>query len=284
MSSSDIGPSFVSRTVTQIGPGIVVKTGSAVDSQGPLTVRRARGLAVLLLGIVVGCTKKQPGQPCAATEVFCFDDRTGLFCLDGKLKAMTCLGPTGCQKVGNDEVACDNPVAHVGDGCNQKGDVACTEDRKSAVVCRDSAFVVSQACKGPRGCTASGDSVSCDHTLAEPGDLCMTDGDTACEVDRAAFLKCTQGKFQVSNGCRGPNHCTVAEKPDENNEHFECDDSITAIGDPCEDNDESSCSVDHKTLNVCTVHRIVASKPCPGPHACSWIAGAARVDCDAHRR
>jgi hypothetical protein len=238
----------------------------------------------LSVGLVLGCAKKQADEPCTSGDVSCLDDRTGLFCRSGKLATMTCLGPAGCQKVGKDEVACDNPVARVGDGCNQKDDVACTEDRKSAVVCREGRFMVSQACKGPRGCTAKGDNVHCDNALAERGDLCTTEGDTACQTDRAAFLKCIKGTFQVSSGCRGTNHCTVTEKPDENNEHFECDDSLTEVGDPCEDNGESSCSVDHKTLNVCMAHRVSASKSCPGPGACSWNDGAARFDCDTHKK
>jgi hypothetical protein len=288
MSSSDIGPSVRSRTVTQIGSFIVVKTGFAVRSPRSLTARRAllpvAPVALLLVGLALSCTKRLPDQPCAAGEISCFDERMGLFCRDGKLATMTCLGPAGCQKVGKDEVACDNPVARTGDGCNQLDDQACTEDGKSAVACRKYKFVVSEACRGPRGCVAKGDRVACDNALAEPGDLCTTEGETACQTNRAAFLKCTKGTFQVSNGCRGARHCTVTEKADEHDEHFECDDSITEVGDPCEDNGESSCSVDHKTLNVCSAHRIAVSKPCPGPRACSWIGTGSRFDCDTRKK
>lgn len=260
----------------------MVKTGFLLPLWRTPTARGALGPVALLLGLALGCSKKQPDQACTAGEVFCFDERTGLFCRDGKLATMTCRGPAGCQKVGKGEVACDNPVAQVGDGCNQTDDMACTEDRKSAVSCRAYKFVVSQACKGPRGCIVKGDRTECDDSLADPGDPCMTEGDTACQTDRAALLKCAKGTFRVSNGCRGAKRCTVTAKPDENNEHFECDDSITEVGDPCEDEGELSCSVDHKALNVCKAHQIARSKLCPG--ACSWTATAARFDCDAHKR
>jgi hypothetical protein len=260
----------------------VVKTGFVVHRQRPSTARRALRPVALLLGIALGCSKKQPDQLCTTGEVSCFDERTGLFCRDGKLATMTCLGPAGCQNVGKDEVACDNPVAHVGDGCNQTDDMACTEDGKNAVTCRAYKFVVSQACRGPRGCATKGDRADCDNSLADPGDPCTTEGDTACQTSRATLLKCTKGTFRVSNGCRGAKHCTVATKPDENNENFECDDSMTEVGDPCEDDGELSCSVDHKTLNVCKAHQIALNKVCPS--ACSWSATTARFDCDTHKR
>jgi hypothetical protein len=153
------------------------------------------------------------------------------------------------------------------------------------MVCRGHKFVLSQSCKGPRRCSsANGHHMSCDHSVAEPGDVCTTEGDTACQVDRAALLKCIKGAFQRSNGCRGARHCTVTEKPDESNEQFECDDSLTLIGDPCEDNGEASCSVDHQSLHVCQAHRIAVSKPCPGPRACFWTSATARFDCDTHKR
>jgi len=197
---------------------------------------------------------------------------------------MSCLGTLGCQKVGKNDVACDNPIARVGDGCNQIDDSACTEDKKSAVVCRAHKFVVSQSCRGPRGCAMNGDHATCDHALAEPGDLCATAGDTACQNNRSALLRCVDGTFQASNGCRGAKHCTLIEKPDESSQQFECDDALTEVGDACEDNGELSCSVDHKTLNVCQAHRITVSKACPGSRACSWSGAAARFDCDTHKK
>jgi hypothetical protein len=208
----------------------------------------------------------------------------GLFCSSGKFATMTCLGPTGCQKVGRDEVACDNPVASVGDGCNQEDDSACTLDRLNALSCKAAKFVVSQPCKGPRGCTTHGETVYCDNALAEPGDLCTEEGDSACRTDRSSFMKCQKGKFAITNGCRGPKKCTVTEKPDEDKEQFECDDSITAPGDPCEDEGEESCAADKKAAHVCKGHKIVVSQACPGPGGCFYDARVSRFMCDTKKK
>jgi hypothetical protein len=233
---------------------------------------------------LVNCREKKAGQPCVPTEVACVDEHLGLFCWAGKLETMTCLGPSGCQKVGSDEVACDNPQASVGDGCNHEDDAACSLDRTTSLVCKGGRFVVAQPCRGPRGCSANGDTVYCDNALAEPGDLCTEEGDRACKSDRSAFMKCQKGVFGVTNGCRGPRKCQVTEKPDENKEHFECDDSVTSLGDPCEDDGEESCAVDGKASHVCRNHQVVMGRACPGPKGCSFDAAASRFRCDMTKR
>jgi hypothetical protein len=245
---------------------------------------RVAGLVAVTLLFLANCKKAEVGQACLAGQAACADEHTGLFCREGHLTTMTCLGPSGCQKVGKDDVACDNPVASVADGCNQEGDLACTSDKASALVCKAGKFVVAQPCKGPRGCTSSGEAVYCDNALAEPGDLCTEEGDAACRSDRSSFMKCVHGKFQITNGCRGPKHCTVTEKPEENKEHFECDDSITAAGDPCEDEAEESCALDKKSLDVCKAHVIALGKPCPGPAGCSYNAATSHFDCDTKKK
>jgi len=242
-------------------------------------------LAALLAGAFApGCGKKSAGDPCSAGDVACLDAHTGLFCASGRFATMTCLGPTGCQKVAKDDVSCDNPVANVGDGCNQVKDAACTPDRSLALVCTGEKFVVAEPCKGPRGCTTSGETVYCDNALAEPGDLCTEEGDAACKADRSSFLKCHKGKFVVTSTCRGPKKCSVTEKPDENKEHFECDDSLTEPGDPCEEEAEASCATDRRSLHACRGGKVVVDKACPGPSVCSWAAARSRFECDTARK
>jgi hypothetical protein len=241
-------------------------------------------VVLALSGAMAGCKKHEAGQPCSGNQSACVDDHLGVFCAAGKFATMTCLGPSGCQTVGHDEVACDNPVAAIGDGCNQPDDAACTMDRTNALTCKGGQFVVAQPCKGPRGCTAQGETVYCDNALAEPGDVCTEEGDPACKGDRSSFMKCVKGKFEITNGCRGPKKCTVTEKPDENKEHFECDDSLTQPGDPCEDEGEESCSLDKKASDVCKGHKIVQGQPCPGASGCFYDAGAAHFGCDTKKR
>lgn len=249
-------------------------------------VARAAVLSAIGLLLAGGCEKKAVGDSCAAGEVGCLDAHMGLFCVGGHLATMTCLGPTGCQKLGKNDVACDNPVASVGDGCNQVKDAACSSDRTQALVCTGEKFVLAQPCKGPRGCTTSGETVYCDNALAEPGDLCTEEGDDACKTDRSSFMKCVHGNFQITNSCRGPKKCTVTEKPEENKEHFECDDSLTEPGDPCEEEGEESCSIDRKELHACKANKVIVEKPCPGPGGCTLTATKSRMShfqCDTKR-
>jgi hypothetical protein len=103
-------------------------------------------------------------------------------------------------------------------------------------------------------------------------------------MDHSSFMKCENGRFRITNGCRGPKKCTVTEKPDENKEHFECDDSFTVPGDPCEDEGEESCSLDKKSFDVCKTHKIAAGKSCPGPNGCAYNAKTSHFDCDAKKR
>jgi hypothetical protein len=253
-------------------------------SRKPLARAKAFWLTLSLFALLAACGKRKVGDVCRAGEAACTAEHQAVFCLSGHLAMMTCLGASGCQKVGRDDVACDNPIASVGDGCNQEDDAACTIERTAALVCKASKFVVAQPCKGPRGCRTAGETVYCDNAMGEPGDLCTTEADPACKTDRSSFMKCTAGKFVITNGCRGPKKCTVTEKPDENKEHFECDDSITSAGDPCEDDGEESCSLDGKSLDVCKDHKIVPSKPCPGAHGCAYNPSTSRFDCDAKKR
>jgi hypothetical protein len=252
--------------------------------EGSRLALRVALLVALDVALAAGCGKKAVGDACSAGELACLDLHTGLFCLAGHLASMTCLGATGCQKLSKDDVACDNPVASVGDGCNQVKDAACSVDRAQALVCTGEKFVLAQPCHGPRGCTSSSETVYCDNAVAEPGDLCTEEGDAACKTDRSAFMKCQKGKFSITNYCRGPKKCTVTEKPDENKEHFECDDSVSAPDDPCEDDGEESCSADHKAEHVCKGHKVTLEKACPGPSGCAWSTAKSRFECDTRKR
>jgi len=232
---------------------------------------------------ILGCEKYEVGETCTKGQSACEDVHLGLFCSAGHFATMSCGGPAGCQKLGKDDVACDNPVAKVGDGCNQENDAACTEDRAQSLVCKREKFVVVLPCKGPRGCRNLGDTVHCDDTVADPGDRCALAGNSACNTDRSAFMKCKNGKFEIASHCRGPKRCTVTEKPDENREQFECDDSITESGDPCEDEGEQSCSSDKRSVDVCKAHKIVVGKRCEGSALCAYDAASSHFDCGSKR-
>jgi hypothetical protein len=206
-------------------------------------------------------------------------ETNALYCRDAKLAAMPCRGSQGCVRRASDAVDCDNGVAELGDGCDQPHDTACSADKKAELVCKDGKFVFAGSCKGPHGCIARDESVECDNDVADEDDLCVDEGDAACRADRAAFLKCTGGRFKATNSCRGPRGCVLSEKPEEQKTLFECDDSLAKAGDPCEDEGDDACSMDKKDLYACHAHKFVVSKSCRGGKACGLDTATGKFDC-----
>jgi hypothetical protein len=204
------------------------------------------GLCSVLVLSTAGC-KPRAGVPCQAGQYACTDDKNGLFCgADGKFAAMTCSG--GCRLSGS-LITCDNSIAAVSDGCAQPGDVACTSDHKNALECgKDAKFAVAETCKGPRGCTITGDTLACDNDTSDLNDPCRMPGDYACTSDKAMVLRCDDHKMVALNSCRGPKACRIFELPQEKKVDFVCDDSLAEEGDPWDTNGEEACT----TNKACT--------------------------------
>jgi hypothetical protein len=242
---------------------------------------RRAAFAVALAALAADCRRWKVADPCSAGSESCLDGTTALFCLDEKLSVMPCRGPLGCVRQGVDKVDCDNTIAQEGDGCDLPGDAACIAGHAAELLCKANRFELAATCKGPHGCTPQEDSVVCDNDISEEGDLCIDEGDAACRTDRAAFLKCTSGKFRTTNTCRGPKGCVLSEKPDENKTLFECDDSLAQAGDACEDENDQSCAVDRKALLACHAHKFNLSKACRGPKGCGLNDATGKFDCDA---
>jgi hypothetical protein len=225
------------------------------------------------------CKPKQ-GARCTAGQVSCADAKTGLFCgADGTFQTMTCDGTDGCKPSGA-AVACDNSIAAVNDGCDTPGDAACSADGKSALICTGGVFGVGETCKGPGGCKTSGDTITCDNDISDPGDPCRTLGDYACTSDKAMVLRCDANKMTSLNTCRGPKACGIVPVPSQNKVEFVCDDSIAMEGDACDTNGEEACSVDKKSMYVCTVNKFANPKACSGPNGCTYEEKFDRYACD----
>lgn len=223
--------------------------------------------------------KPKPGDACTAGRMACIDQTTGVFCgKDGKFATMACSG--GCSVSGS-TLTCNNDVAAEKDGCAVVDDAACTKDTRSALQCgADNKFAVVETCKGPRGCSISGDKVSCDNDTSDVGDPCRMAGDYACTPDRGMALRCDDHKMAPLNTCRGPRACRVIELPQEKRVDFVCDDSLAQEGDACDTNGEEACSMDHKSIYVCQSNKFAASKTCSGAGGCSYEERGDKYACD----
>ncbi|HEX7665326.1 MAG TPA: hypothetical protein VF407_12465 [Polyangiaceae bacterium] len=189
------------------------------------------------------------------------------------------FGPDGPSK--------PNAIASVGETCNGR-QAACSDDKKSDLVCGpNDTFVVGITCKGPGGCSVKpdGKTISCDYSLAGPGDPCDVD-DGACAVDHKSELHCVGAKFVVTATCKGPNGCTISPAAG-GKKTLSCDDHVADVGDPCFGSDRVACSSDGKSYLSCVGQKFAVEKKCTGPQGCkaTHVAGSDKteMDCDGPR-
>jgi hypothetical protein len=176
----------------------------------------------------LGCTKLKDrascdtslaneGDACMATgdeEYACsFDKKRALRCSADRRFAryLECRGRGGCSQLGR-QVSCDTSVAARGDPCKSEGAVACTDDQKEMVICRDGKYAPYRFCRGQYGCARNGDTPQCDETLSLEGDPCGLPGYVVCSVDGQSELVCHGGSFMRSRSCR-KSGCLVTNKP-----------------------------------------------------------------------
>lgn len=106
------------------------------------------------------------GEPCKKPKAkACSVDKTRvLSCTDGRLvEQYFCRGEAQCQSSGG-KLSCDQTVAKLGDSCDKalNGHIACSEDKKSLITCKDEHFVPSEKCKAATLCAVSGQSTKCE--------------------------------------------------------------------------------------------------------------------------
>jgi len=93
------------------------------------------------------------------------------------------------------------------------------------------------------------------------GDKCVA-GQSLCS-DKASALSCgSDGKF-FAMSCRGPAGC-VASGADVN-----CDDSLAQENDGCDEDQETACAVDKKSVLQCNDHKFTVSETCKGVGGCN---------------
>src|SRR5262249_15342625 len=87
-------------------------------------------------------------------------------------------------------------------------------------------------------------------------------------------------KMTPLNSCRGPHGCRVLELPEEKKIEFVCDDALAQEGDPCDEESEHACSMDHKALYICRSAKFVSYKACPDTQGCNFDEKGEKFSCD----
>ena len=222
-------------------------------------------LACALLVAAAGCVPRRGRHCSSAAPPVCESAASALVCVDGTFAEASCSGPRGCTPA-RDGVACDDTVASAGAVCLTAGAVTCSEDHGAELVCTDHHFLVGSTCHGPGGCRIAGDHrLTCDATLADVGDACDQESRYACARDLKAQLRCRDRRFVVVNTCMGAGRCQA--KAEETS--FDCDDDLASAGDPCEDEGDLSCSLDHTLRLRCGGGHFVSDDACHGPGLCT---------------
>ena len=156
-------------------------------------------------------------------------------------------------------VAIQACTSKAGDAC-EKGKGAC-KDNNTALACNDGKFI-EVPCKGAKGCTIANDTLDCDLSGNQVGDICAKDqeGEAQCAADGKSYLVCKSGKFAVTP-CRGPGGCKYDGKTSK------CDNAVGQEGDGCE-GDSYVCSVDGKALLKCDGKNLKVDEKCVDGGTC----------------
>ncbi len=198
---------------------------SCFDKKTALSCQGGKFVSVSCAG-PLGCTKFQEHANCDTSvanegdlcmgdgedEYACSPDRKrAVVCKSGKYERyLECRGKGRCSVLGH-TISCDTSVAAKGDPCKSQGTVACTEDQKMMLTCRDGKFDLYRYCRGMYGCFMKGESPSCDETLSMEGDPCGIPGQVVCNVDGSSELVCQNGSFGRSRSCK--KGCRVTNGP-----------------------------------------------------------------------
>jgi hypothetical protein len=240
------------------------------------SVSVAAGL-VLLLSQCKGL-KPTPGAPCVTNGKYqCSDPASALLCQSGKYVTLPCRGPRGCSGFGASSM-CDDDLAQEGDACMQtlNDNYACAVDHTKEFICKAGKFTAVRTCKGPKKCTVSGDTINCDDSMADVGDVCVVDpGDAnyGCSPDKKNEVVCDgpTSKFTVAQACRGQRGCNIE------NDKVYCDYTVARVGEKCRHPDTHACSEDATAKLKCMPNfQWAAAQACK--HGCKVKPGV--IDCE----
>ncbi len=168
----------------------------------------------------------------APDSIACSTDRKeALRCTNNRFVLdETCKGPTGCKLDPSQRISCDNDIADVNDPCHFAGDFACTTDKSLVLKCEANKMTPLNTCRGPDQCKIvqvpkqDNAEFHCDDSIAMEGDVCDTNGEEACSMDRKGMFVCLGNKFGSLKAC--PGGCLYEKRTD----HYACNDVPSAPG------------------------------------------------------
>ncbi|MBL0196463.1 MAG: hypothetical protein IPQ09_19995 [Myxococcales bacterium] len=242
---------------------------TTTTSDSPEVRGRRRGVALApvlatalaaVLAAGVGCKRRPPaaGDACVGAQIECTSPSRALLCEgSGRFRESPCRGPKGCE--GGAAPACDVSIGKAGDPCEvvpgRPPRAACTEDGRTALVCRDGALAPTFDCT-KLDCHLDGAQPACGAMTAVAGYVCGVEGGAVCGEDQRSILRCVSGRFVRYLGCHGKLGCTGAVDPP-------CDDTVAAVGDPCAQSGFVVCSEDGRAELICKNGRFTESRACP---------------------
>lgn len=118
-------------------------------------------LFAILSVYAFGCAQKSGGACWDEGALVCTGKTTAVLCADHTWSATSCAGANGCTTIGARGV-CDDSRVDVRVPCWREGQVSCSADGKSRVLCKGKAWTTTESCPGAGGCVANADRVWCD--------------------------------------------------------------------------------------------------------------------------
>jgi hypothetical protein len=217
--------------------------------------RFAFASSALALLMSVACNKPKLGGKCEVGQALCEGTTTVLACQGGTFVEAKCGGPGGCTKLGA-RVTCDDSTAGAGDACLESDteNRACSADKTTSLLCDKGTFKAVQVCRGANGCQIKGDQIACDTSRALKGDTCTNAGGFACAPDMKSRLVCKTGAFALDRYCKGTTGCHATD--------YECDETVSDVGDPCGISGMAACSSDGNTELICRSGAYFSNRSC----------------------
>lgn len=228
--------------------------------------------AAVLAVTLVACAPKA-GKKCDGAASLCAAADRALVCVGELWTELPCRGAGGCRAF-EGRAVCDQSLAEAGGPCLQASaeDRACTPAKDAMLVCRAGRFAPLAPCRGPKGCALEGKHVTCDASLAQEGDACVTQDESACAPDGSRELVCVAGRFVEKRPCRGARGCTLLAGL------ASCDQRRARPDDACQSPGVTACSTESSAELVCEAGRFRVSRICK--KGCEPGEGASRaVDC-----
>jgi hypothetical protein len=222
--------------------------------------RTAFAAMFAIFSLTAACSKPKLGAACTKEgATSCVNDTSALICVDSKWESKACTSVTGCMSMGINEGKCTSDGNAVGEPCpDDEGNPSCSTDKKAMLKCTKKHWVKVDDCSGSRGCVSNADGANCDKGTAAEGEACTksNEGNAACSPDKTKLLVCKGGKMVASSYCKGQNGCR------EQGDQINCDDSLAAVGDPCDEEGEAACSMEKKDFLRCKGGKFTKEKSC----------------------